>query len=310
MSSDQPFPIHIEPARPEDLEPAFRLIFRHVPATETNLRIATALELTRTGELDPAGVLVARAGQRVVGAMVCHLSPGAGGLVWPPQVALSDAQPIEDQLVTGAITWLRHQGAKLGQALLTSEDAPLAAPLLRHGFQHITDLWYMQHNLHRLPRARPQAGRLAFETYGHCDPLVFRETLQRSYEATLDCPEVNGVRTMDEIITGHQAQGRFDPDHWWLVREHACPVAVALIAKVPEWCGWDLAYLGVVPEARRRGIGREVTVRVLHEAAKAKQLQLTLAVDARNQPAWNLYRGLGFEPNDLRQVYLAVWGGG
>ncbi len=309
MSPNPSPPIHLEPARPDDLEPAFRLIFRHCPPKNVDLRVATALELVRTGELDPAGVLVARAGSHLVGAMVCHLNPGGGGLVWPPQVALADAEPIEDQLVTHTIAWLRRRGAKLGQAILAPEDAPLAAPLLRHGFRHVTNLWYMRHDLRRLPRERSRAGRLVFETYRPCDPLMFRETLERTYEASLDCPEVNGIRTMDEIITGHQAQGLFNPERWWLVREYACPVAVVLITEVPGWQGWDLAYLGVVPEARRRGIGREATVRLLHEAARAKQLQLTLAVDARNQPAWNLYRGLGFEPCDQRQVYLAMWDG-
>jgi ribosomal protein S18 acetylase RimI-like enzyme len=34
--------------------------------------------------------------------------------------------------------------------------------------------------------------------------------------------------------------------------------------------------------------------------------QLTLCVDARNSPAIGLYRSLGFERYDTREVYLAV----
>ena len=35
--------------------------------------------------------------------------------------------------------------------------------------------------------------------------------------------------------------------------------------------------------------------------------EVTLSVDMRNHPARALYRGLGFEPYDVREVYLAVW---
>jgi ribosomal protein S18 acetylase RimI-like enzyme len=34
---------------------------------------------------------------------------------------------------------------------------------------------------------------------------------------------------------------------------------------------------------------------------------VTLSVDVRNRPAWGLYRSLGFEPFELREVYLRVW---
>ncbi len=308
MSPDPQIPVVIDRARPDELFPALRLALGPSSPECAELRARAALEFTCRGELDPAGVLVARADEGLLGAMVSHLLPGASGLLWPPQAISPEADAIKDLLVRHSLAWLKRQGAKLGQAILAPEDAPQAAPLLRHGFQHITNLWYMRHRLDRLPQVRLRAARLAFESYRRCDPLAFRETLWRTYEGTLDCPEVNGVRTIDEIVVGHQAQGLFNSDRWWLVREYACPVGVVLATELPGGQGWDLAYLGVVPEARRRGIGRDMTVRALREAAKAKQVQLTLAVDARNQPAWKLYRGLGFEPCAQRQVYLAVWG--
>ena len=33
----------------------------------------------------------------------------------------------------------------------------------------------------------------------------------------------------------------------------------------------------------------------------------TLSIDVRNQPAWRLYRSLGFEPVERRAVHLAVF---
>ena len=151
------------------------------------------------------------------------------------------------------------------------------------------------------------AAELTHQTYLSCHRELFHQTLMRSYEQTRDCPEVNGVRTLDEIIEGHRAQGCYDPTRWWLALQAGEPVGVLLMAEVSEWQGWDLSYVGVVPEARGRGIGREITCKALRDARAAGTTQLTLAVDTRNCPAWNLYLDLGFEAFDRREVYLAIW---
>ncbi|MFZ8477881.1 GNAT family N-acetyltransferase, partial [Staphylococcus aureus] len=70
---------------------------------------------------------------------------------------------------------------------------------------------------------------------------------------------------------------------------------------------WDVSYVGIVPEARRRGFGRELMRKALIEARVAEATQLTLSVDVRNRPAWELYRRLGFEAFEQREVYLAIW---
>jgi ribosomal protein S18 acetylase RimI-like enzyme len=261
----------------------------------------------RQGELDPAGVIVVAASETLLGAMVCLPVAGATALVWPPQVVTSGAQrEIEDRLMTHAIAWLRQRGAKLGQTLLAPEESQLAAALKRHDFVHITNLWYMRHNLRSLPARSPAAPVLTYQTYRDCDRALFHQVLWRTYEQTRDCPEVNGVRTLEEIVAGHQAQGLYNPEHWWLAQQAGQPVAALLVAELPEQ-GWDLSYVGVVPEARRRGIGQALTRKALDEARAAGAPQLTLAVDTRNLPAWNLYRHLAFEPFEQREVYLAIW---
>src|SRR5205085_4692667 len=112
------------------------------------------------------------------------------------------------------------------------------------------------------------------------------------------------IRTIAEIIEGHQGQGLHDPRRWWLAWARGAPVGVLLVAEMPEGEGWDLAYLGIVPEARRQGFGRELALKALCEAKAAGAAQLTLSVDVRNRPAWQLYRQAGFEPVEERAVYL------
>jgi ribosomal protein S18 acetylase RimI-like enzyme len=295
----------IAPARPDEWAAAFRLIFRD-PEVQREGRVDNALRLVRSGELDPAGVLVARDDAGLRGALIALPVPGASGLLWPPQAA-EPAPAVEDALVRHAVAWLRQCGAKLGQALLAPNEVHLAGPLERNGFDHVTTLWYMRHDLklpYRLVRADD---RLVYRSYADGCQDLFHQTLLRSYEDTLDCPEVSGVRDLAEILEGHRAQGEYDPRRWWLALNGEQPVGVVVLTGLPEWEAWEVAYVGVVPEARRRGWGRELLHKTLRAAHASDAAHVTLSVDARNRPAWQLYLDLGFESYDCREVYLAVW---
>ncbi len=297
-----------QPARPDELGSAFRLIFQYLRTEEREGRVENALRLIRQGELNARGVWVVRSEQALLGAMVCMLVPGASGLVWPPQAASPGGRnDIEDQLLQSALEWLRQGGAKLAQALLLQEERDLAAPLVRNGFVRITGLWYLHHHLGFPAELLAEGRSLQYQNYACCDRDAFHDTLLRTYEGTQDCPEVNGIRSLSEVIQGHQAQGIHEPARWWLARDADRPVGVLLLTEIPEWHGWDISYVGVVPEARRQGVGRELTRKALRDAQAAGAARVTLAVDVRNQPARSLYQSLGFELFDQREVYLATW---
>jgi ribosomal protein S18 acetylase RimI-like enzyme len=298
--------VAIEPARPSEHAAALRLAFQHVGAKEQAERTAKALELLQKKELDPEGILVARTAGQLAGALICMPTPGAGGLMWPPQVAagISGGSALEDQLVRHASAWLRGRGAKLAQAMLATEEAPLAAALVRNGFAHITTLCYLRLDLHE---ATPEAGsRLTYESY-QSQPDLFQRTLLETYEDTEDCPELTGARSIEEIIEGHRAQGASGVEAWWLARSNSEAIGVLLLARLMEWDGWDIAYVGVRPQARRQGFGRQLLHKAIAEARRRGAAQLTLSVDKRNRSAWKLYESLGFALFDEREVFLAVW---
>jgi ribosomal protein S18 acetylase RimI-like enzyme len=207
--------------------------------------------------------------------------------------------------VRHAVGWLRQQGVKLIQCLLIAEEEPLAEPLLRCGFQRITDLWYLRHEYTNTVHGLDTPARLTFLTFEDAHRGLFQETLQRTYEGTLDCPEINGVRTIEEVIAGHQAQGQFDPGRWWVAMEQGEPVGALLVTELLESGDWDVSYMGVVPQRRGRGFGKELLLKALTEAWAAGVRRVVLSVDSRNRPAAELYRTMGFEAYDRRAVYLA-----
>jgi ribosomal protein S18 acetylase RimI-like enzyme len=295
----------IAPATEHELTSALRIVFRHHVAEEQDTRVRRAIRLIRQGELDPTGVVTARQGKELAGAMVCFPVPGASALVWPPQaVWKAGANNIEDQLLEAGVRWLKARGVKLVQSLLLPEENELAHSLLRHGFVHTTNLRYLRHELKGPEEECPEA--YAFQSYADCNPSVFHRTLLETYRDTLDCPEITGVREIDEIMEGHRSQGLYDPKYWWIAFDRQEPAGVLLMTEMPEWNSWDLSYLGIVPAFRRKGIGRQLACHALCEARRAGAGQMTLALDVRNHPASQLYQSLGFSAFEEREVYLAI----
>lgn len=294
-----------EPARIEDWGAAFRLLFHYLPVEERERRCANALHLLQRGELDPQGIFIVRGASSLDGALVCLPVPGRSALLWPPGAVGERREAVEDALLCHAVSWLRQSGVRLAQTLLAPEEMVLAAPLLRNGFAEVTRLWYLRHDLNLPLHCLHLPAHLEYQPFA--DDALFRRTLARTYAETLDCPEINGVRELEDVLTGHRTQGAFDPERWWLALAETEPVGVLLMTEMPESGDWELAYMGVVPEARRRGFGREMLLHALCAARAADAPAVTLSVDVRNRPAWNLYRALGFEAYDQRLVYLAIW---
>ena len=66
----------------------------------------------------------------------------------------------------------------------------------------------------------------------------------------------------------------------------------------------DLVYLGVVPEARGRGVGRALAAQAIRDTARMGLPVLAVAVDTQNGPAWRLYAGAGFKEVRRRLVFF------
>lgn len=61
--------------------------------------------------------------------------------------------------------------------------------------------------------------------------------------------------------------------------------------------------LAVAPEARGRGLGTRLMLRLVEEAREAGAAHLTLEVRVSNQPAQSLYRRFGFATVGVRRHY-------
>lgn len=295
----------VEPARLEDVWPALRLLYQHYAPIEREPYVRLAWQLFQQGEWQRDDLLVIREPD-LTGAILCCGSGGAEGQVWPPQVRTAlDPVVREDALLQAGLQHLQQGGARVAQCLLPTEDAPLGLPLLRHGFRQVSSLLTLRHNL-KTPPATPRVAPVLVEQPYKENPELFAATLLRTYENTLDFPELNGLRTVAEIIASHQRQGVFDGNLWHLLWHQDQPAGVLVLTRQPAWDEWELSYLGIVPEARGHGLGRAAIRSALHKARAARPAHLLVSVDTRNQPAWHLYADLGFQPWEERLAYLRI----
>ena len=304
----------ISPCPPETRAEALGLLYRRVPATLRPQLIANALAEAEVGRVDLSGLWVARRRGRILGVLLTQPLAGRAAAVWAPEVDASWGRAaLAAALIRNALDDLRARGFKIAQALVdASAPRTAAADLTRGGLPQITALTYMHRDTARpmgLGRVldRPRAPSFGWRAYGPATEVEFREVLQATYVESLDMPELEGIRSLDDVMASHRAAGRFDPSRWRVGTLPGEPgaAAVMLLSEVPDRPAWEVAYLGLTPPARGRGLGR-VALSYALDLARPVVSRLELAVDDRNHPARHLYDRTGFLPFDRRMVHLAV----
>lgn len=294
---------------PSERAQALELLFSHLAEPERGEQVKRLLNECQTESLDLDGLIVCRLDSRLAGAALAQVNPGRTMFLWPPRVApiLSGVREREtySRLLHYVRSSARERDVRLVQSLLSDDDRDLAPVYLASGFRRLTRLVYLQRFVDDVPIAPPKSD-LEFIAYEPARHTEFLAVLDRSYHDTRDCPELNGVRSLEEIFASHKAQGEFNPDHWLLAHRGGDYVGCLLLAGLPSIQAVEIAYVAVLPEARGGGLGRELTRHAFRLAKSAGAQIVTLAVDGRNEPARKMYESEGFEPWDARDVYLLI----
>jgi mycothiol synthase len=294
--------IEIDTVRHDELAPAFELALGDLAEHERRKRVIDLLMLVGVGQVDPAGMFVARQAGVVVGAFLCVPGRAASALVWLPRWragAGSDADA--DRLIARGMDWLRLRGCRVTQVLAAPAEQDLQAPLWRAGFVSAGSLVTLHHDLGDIPVDPPLSTRTAAEIGDEALGKLVAET----YLGSLDFPELNGSRPMAQVLEGHRAAGHHRPEDWRIVRDASGDlVGVLLLAPLESFGLWELSYLGIVSRARRQGWGRRMVAEAVRHVREAMGEQLEVGVDARNLPALQLYAASGFRKVAERSVSL------
>ena len=187
----------------------------------------------------------------------------------------------------------------LAQALLPIGDTLAAQRLLRHGFREVGQLDYMLCGSTTFP-SQPASCELDFQPYRLGLRSRLAEVMEQTYQQTMDCPDLDGLRNVQDVLDGYRHTGQFHPDRWLLVRHQQTDVGCLLLADHPEHGQLELVYMGLVPGVRGRGWGHFL---VQHCAVGCRQpgtgapgpgcgqRQRTCAEDSTLRQAWPVAAG-------------------
>lgn len=308
-SVDRNAAVSFRPARDAEIDPAIRLI-ACPSGQETQGNLKEFMRLATAHRQDAGGLWVAEQQGTILIAVLPVASPGRTMLLFvPPSIRSSLHEQCLKQLVEEICQRAAGEGVHLAQILLDDPHARVFAVLEECQFARLAELLYLQVAVPRNLRRPELPNGWRLENYSPAMHGLFGRTILASYQQSLDCPKLNGLRDIEDILAGHRATGEFDPKLWFILREGHEAIGVLLLSAVPQADLIELVYLGVPPVHRGRGVGDLLVRHAMAAVSASKYSRLSLAVDAGNLPALKVYWRHGLQAigrkvallRDLRQ---------
>jgi ribosomal protein S18 acetylase RimI-like enzyme len=240
-----------------------------------------------------------------LGAIGAQLQAGRSAFLTLPNLTADAPPQTAAALLAGILKVLERRGMRLVQTLLTADYGDDFDLLRAAGFEHFADLLYMASESRAFPDRQP-LGELIFEPFSESHLERMGKIIERTYVGSQDCPRLTGVRQMVDVIAGYRGTGNYDPARWFFLRHAGADVGCLLLAEHTPQRQWEVAYVGLVPEARGRGWGVTTIRQAQWLTRQAGMSRLLLAVDAANAPAIATYAAAGFAAWDRRTVMLRI----
>jgi mycothiol synthase len=242
---------------------------------------------------------------RIASACTCIESPGRTAVMFLPAGAAKVARDVVMALISRAVEYESGRDAGLLQCLIEPDDMHNRLILGDAAFTELTTLLYLEWTAIEsatpafAPRPPDAPAALAghaidWITYEPGQHQAFADLITATYQDSLDCRGLSGLRRIEDIMLGHKSAGRFDPHRWQLLRCDGAAAGCILLGENPVRPALELVYMGVHPQFRRRGVGQYILQKGLLLARDEGFASVTLAVDAENAPALAMYRRAGF----------------
>jgi ribosomal protein S18 acetylase RimI-like enzyme len=250
-------------------------------------------------------------GKAPVAAALVLPNAGRSGMLFCSPVHEPDQAALTGRVVQTAAQAQSPKTIALLQSLLEPAQPMTERALQTGGFYKLATLQYMQRPA-TLPARPLELADPAIETchWSEANRPLFARAIEASYEQTADCPDLVGLRRIEDIITGHMATGRFDPRLWFAFHKAGQPVGVMLLNEMIQQPGFELVYLGLAPAFRGQGLARKMLAHgfgLVSQRAAARPSdnpRLHLAVDETNQAALRLYEQFGFLANTRKVAMI------
>jgi ribosomal protein S18 acetylase RimI-like enzyme len=292
----------VQPVPPDRCDEAMMLLMAGASDDGLAAVRAEALKalLQRRGQYPPR-LWWARQNRRTVAAAMVMDSPGRSGILLH---ASADAAGVEREALAETASAasrdaLQRRGLAFVQAMFDPRETWEMDMVLAAGFEFLAGLVHMKLELTSFSPSWQKAG-LSWQRFGEFSEGQLADLIAATYDGSLDCPRLSGLRGMSDVLESHKACGVFHPASWWIVVVEGTPVGCVLVNDSASGQTAEVVYLGVVATYRRRGVARAMLRRASDEAYRRRRSALLLAVDEENHHAMRLYEEEGFR-NTHRQ---------
>ena len=293
---DAPGDVISRAATGADVVPALRLILgANGRAADESQAMDFIRFTTRRGvNLSDLWVLLAR--DHLVWATLPMISPGRTMLLFTAPVEFAGKHISAVESAIGEVCGhFALRDVQLAQILLDPGETPTISTYERCGFKRMAELVYLQRTIKRAAVPTPLPAGFVMQSYSPGTHALFAKAILAGYENSLDCPPLNGLRSVEDIIAGHKSAGEFDAQDWQVLTYQGEPSAVLMLSRTLMGDGMELVYLGVSPRIRGHGVGSYLMRLAEARVNQRKLSRLTLAVDSLNEPALRLYYRHGMQ---------------
>ena len=199
---------------------------------------------------------------------------------------------------------LKRTGIAQIQALLDVDNLSSRMVMLNSPFRQVTTVRHLWLNLHNMsPTAELPIAGYTFHPARRFQRSEVEALVEATFIGSLDCPEVDGLRTGSDVVNGFLESKAWDQSlPWWVLCDDHAPIGCALVNTHPKGI-FEFAYMGLIQSVRGRGLGRAVVDFAIRVCRTQGGSMVTTAVDTQNRPAVRIYESLGFAA--IRE--LAVW---
>jgi len=258
----------------------------------------------------PAARAIVLSGQRVAGAYFTCL-PGRLAILGAVRT-ITQHEQLGSRLLVELATELSHEyKVELVQAAVADVDFAAQQMLEAAGFRYLAtvdQMWLSPIVATSIDDATQGQQHSAWQPrwtdMSEVAEANFLTLLESTFQESLDCPELNNLRSIRDVLDSFLLGRRFSELKNWRVAWEGRRMIGCLILEEHENSVSEIVYMGLAPSARHRGMGKQLVGQAVERALSQGLSGVALAVDMRNVPAIKTYVRCGFRPLRRLKVYL------
>ncbi|MCH9022517.1 MAG: GNAT family N-acetyltransferase, partial [Planctomycetes bacterium] len=265
--------LRVRPIQPHEIEQALPLLFDDGKSSAQALRDKTKAftELARQENYNLSKQMVVADETRIFQACCFVPQEGKTAFVFtsqPKRTIRSDGRffNLAVTMLNRLSEWAFEEGSRLLQVLVEPADHDRNQLSVASGFRELTELIYLTRDTLTPVLTFEQPDPVRWLPYNAQSHHLFKEIIKQTYRDSLDCPELENLRDMEDVLRGHKGAGQFDPTGWKLLMADGHPAGVLILSPLKKGRTVELTYMGLCPEARGKGYAQCLLAEALRYA--------------------------------------------